>query len=299
MNPFKIPSVFDKFAQYLKDKGAKEKTIVNKLQIIKAVYHANNSDILLISDYNRLHEAIIQTENIRAWGRNTTYKAFVYFKEFFFWASVREKIVGHNPIENRFDYKRSPKKESYVLRQEDSRKLWMNPFMSCRDVAIFIILEATGIRKGELCALNVGDVDFRQGQRFVHVKNGKRDGFRWIPISKLHATYLKIYINFLKSQNMADDNSPLFPKENGVRISGNRVHRIIRERGVKKNIRAYPHAMRHGYITELVEIGHDITTAQRLAGHANIRQTAEYTHLSPAFLRSKIDKISKNPVDKS
>lgn len=291
-NPFSLPSVFDKFAQYLKDKGAKPKTIVNKIQIIRAVYTANSRDMLLCREYNDLHHAIISTEKKRGWGRNTTYKAFVYFKEFFFWASVREKIVGHNPIENRFDYKRSPKKEAYVLRQEDSKKLWMNPFMSCRDIAIFIILEATGIRKGELCALNVGDVDFRQGRRIVHVKNGKRDGFRWIPISKLHAAYLKIYLNFLKAQNLAKETDPLFPREDGERLSGNRVHRIIRERGIKKNIRAYPHALRHGYITDLIERGHDIATAQRLAGHANIRQTAEYTHLSAEFLKSKIDGIS-------
>ena len=84
---------------------------------------------------------------------------------------------------------------------------------------------------------------------------------------------------------------PLFPREDGKRLSGNRVHRMIRERGLEIGVRAYPHAKRHGYITENIENGMPIEVARELAGHANINQTADYTHLSLEHTKKEVDKI--------
>lgn len=293
----------EKYANYLfYDAGLKPKTIQNKKQLLSALYKKHGGEILWISQYNDIHKLIIETGEQgvkKPWDRNTTRKCFSYMKHFYWWANQRAQIIPHNPMAQGFEYRRGPRKEPKVLRRDVWQRLWTSPFMKVRDVAIHILFEATGVRKSELTSLNVGDVDFRSGQRFIHIKNGKRDGYRWIPISKRYAMYMRIYVEFLKEQGMSGPECPLFPREDGKRLSGNRVHRMIRERGQKIGVHAYPHAKRHGYVTEAIEDGMPIETVQTLAGHANINQTAEYTHLSSKHLMRQIDTIGEHAYTKA
>lgn len=285
----------EKYTNYLVyDLGLKKSTVKSKRCCLALLYKIQGSEILEISNYNDIHELIVKTAQAGSkhpWGRNNTYKCFTYMKDYYWWAFFRAQIIKHNPMSDGFKYRKAPQKEPVVIRKELWQKLWASPFMSVRDIAIMIMFEATGVRKSELTSLNVGDVDFRSGARGCHVKHGKMDKFRWIPIPKRYAMYLRIYVSFLKEQGIAGPEMPLFPTEKGTRISGNRVHRMIRERGQEIGVHAYPHAKRHGYVTQLVEDGTPIAVAQQLAGHANINQTASYTHLSSRFLRDEVDKV--------
>lgn len=287
----------EKYANYLyHDLGLKYSTVKNKLSQLGLLYMVYKGDILQINNYNQIHDLIIQAGakgSKHPWDRNTTYKCFSFMKDFYWWAKYRAQIIEHNPLADGFKYRKGPRKEPVVLRKQEWQRLWASPFMTVRDVAIMIMFEATGIRKSELTSLNCGDVDFRSGQRGVHVKHGKRDGFRWIPISKTYALYMRIYYSFLKEQGLAAENMPLFPRLDGKRLSGNRVHKMIRQRGQDCGIHAYPHAKRHGYVTELIEDGAPLKVAQEIAGHANINQTAEYTHLSFKYTKKEIDKIGQ------
>jgi len=290
-------NTLEKYAHYLaNDLNLKRKTIENKVYLLKSLYALHGGEILWIPEYNTIHGLILRAaeKGVRKpWDRNTTYKAFTYMKDFYWWAKHRAQIIPHNPMAEGFKYRKGPKKEPTVIRKELWQRLWASPFMTVRDVAIMILFEASGIRKTELTSLNVGDVDFRSGRRGIHVKHGKRDGFRWIPISRSNALYMRIYLSFLKEQGLAEPHMPLFPREDGVRLSGNRVHKMIRERGLDVGVRAFPHAKRHGYVTEMVEAGAPLAVVKELAGHAHINQTAEYTHLSFEHTKKEIDKLKQ------
>ena len=290
--------MLEKYANYLyHDLGLKPSTVRNRIAQLALLYTIHGGEVLWIPDYNKIHNLIVKAGTVgvkKPWDRNTTYKCFVGMKDFYWWAKNRAEIIPHNPLEGGFKHRKAPRKEPVVMRKDLWQRLWASPFMSARDIAIMVLFEATGVRKSELTSLNVGDVDFRSGRRGVHVKCGKRDKFRWIPVTRTHALYLRIYVSFLKEQGIGSPECPLFPREDGKRLSGNRVHRMIRERGLEIGVRAYPHAKRHGYITEHIENGMPIEVAKELAGHANISQTAEYTHLSQEHTKKELDKISQS-----
>lgn len=297
MNPFATVSVFDKFAQYLKnDQNKKPKTVVNYTHHIKRLYYVFEDDLLKISDYNVIHDLILKAGERFKWSRNTVYKTFISARRFWTWAKYREKITSNFPfLPNRqgFDYQKSPKKEAYCVHEEQSKKLWAYPFNTLRDTAMIVLFEAVGLRTAELQGLNCQDVDFRSGRREVHVKNGKRDGFRHIAVKRDSAMVLRFYIYTLQMAGLAEPQKPLFPSPKGGRLTKGRIHRIVKNRGDKEGFAAYPHAIRHGAITRIVK-DHGLLVGQRTAGHSNINQTQEYTHLDHEFLREKIDE--KQPI---
>ena len=81
----------------------------------------------------------------------------------------------------------------------------------------------------------------------------------------------------------------LFPGQNPQKhLTTNCIHRTFK-RAVKKvgiNKRASMHSLRHSFATHLLENGTDIRFVQALLGHASIRSTVRYLHVSNAYLRS-------------
>jgi site-specific recombinase XerD len=54
--------------------------------------------------------------------------------------------------------------------------------------------------------------------------------------------------------------------------------------GIQKKIS--PHCLRHSYATHQLEAGVDLPTLQNLMGHADIRDTAIYLHVSKRHLQA-------------
>ena len=65
--------------------------------------------------------------------------------------------------------------------------------------------------------------------------------------------------------------------------------------------RVSPHLLRYSFATYLIENGADLPTVQALLGHADLRATSIYLHLSQPHLKAAgtlLDKIEMSSLDK-
>ena len=128
------------------------------------------------------------------------------------------------------------------------------------------------------------------GMRMQHVFSdhvvvrGKGEKERVVPLAPVVGTILDAYIN-----NERDDaSSPwLFFNAKGQALARQTVSlmlsRLVQELGITE--RLTPHTFRHMFATTLLERGMDLREVQLLLGHASIKTTQVYTHLTNTKLR--------------
>jgi len=154
-----------------------------------------------------------------------------------------------------------------------------------RDVAILELLYATGIRVGELCGLDVDDVD--RGRRVVRVF-GKGRKERTVPYGVPADAALGRWLATARSQLVAPGaGAALFVGARGGRIDQRAVRTMVHRRlaDVPGAPDLGPHGLRHTAATHLLEGGADLRTVQELLGHASLATTQIYTHVTAERLR--------------
>lgn len=148
-----------------------------------------------------------------------------------------------------------------------------------RDAAMFELLYSSGLRLGELIALDVDDgrLDLSQGEVTV---TGKGSRTRTIPVGAKAREALAAWLNSRSSMAAAGERA-LFVGGRGKRIAksvvGVRLKVWARERGLAE--RVHPHMLRHSFATHVLQSSQDLRAVQELLGHASISTTQVYTHL--------------------
>jgi integrase/recombinase XerC len=154
-----------------------------------------------------------------------------------------------------------------------------------RDVAILELLYATGIRVGELCGLDVDDVDHER--RVVRVL-GKGRKERTVPYGRPAEQAVSAWISSGRPQLARPGSGPaLFLGVRGGRIDQRAVRAMVHARltDVPGAPDLGPHGLRHTAATHLLEGGADLRTVQELLGHASLATTQIYTHVTTDRLR--------------
>jgi len=157
--------------------------------------------------------------------------------------------------------------------------------LGVRDVAILELLYATGIRVGELCGLDVDDVD--DERRVVRVL-GKGRKERTVPFGRPAEKAIARWLASGRPALAVDRSGPaLFLGARGGRIDQRAVRAMVHARivDVPGAPDLGPHGLRHTAATHLLEGGADLRSVQELLGHASLATTQIYTHVTTDRLR--------------
>ena len=162
--------------------------------------------------------------------------------------------------------------------------------LATRDRAILELLYGSGIRRAELADLNLDDVDFAAGVAQVTGKGNKR---RVVPLTEAAVMAMQSYLHVRPASN---DRAFFLSNRNG-RLCLRQVWKIVKDYAAQSGVdRATTHAMRHSFATHFIDGGGDVSSLQRLLGHANIATTQIYIDQSIAHLKKAFD--AANPRDK-
>jgi integrase/recombinase XerC len=155
-----------------------------------------------------------------------------------------------------------------------------------RDVAVLELLYATGIRVGELCGLDVDDLDHER--RVVRVL-GKGRKERTVPYGGPAQRAVDTWLRQGRPALARTGSGPaLFLGSRGGRIDQRTVRTMVHARlaDVPGAPDLGPHGLRHTAATHLLEGGADLRSVQELLGHASLATTQIYTHVTTDRLRA-------------
>ncbi len=153
-----------------------------------------------------------------------------------------------------------------------------------RDRAILETLYSTGMRVGELCALNM---DSLKPNRTVAAR-GKRKKERIAPLGKPAVKAIQAYLRRRKEIcKTIKEPEALFISRVGRRMTDRavryRISACLKKAGIDKKVG--PHTLRHSVATHMLNAGADLRVVQELLGHSSLATTQIYTQVSTERLR--------------
>lgn len=166
-------------------------------------------------------------------------------------------------------------------------------FCAVRDNVILELLFSTGIRIGELVALNVSDVDVDRRQ--IQITGRATRGRAVTLSSETMPDALRQYLELRAERSLSTP--ALFVGRSGTRLTIYSIENIFKKHVRLAEIKRHvtPHALRHTMAAQLVSSGADIREVQEILGHASILSTQVYTRL-PIQKRGRTAAPAARPV---
>jgi integrase/recombinase XerD len=178
--------------------------------------------------------------------------------------------------------------EEAILQSPVKYKASSGDYRALRDLALIDLLFATGMRVGEVSALDIRDFFAREAAFRVQGKGG-RDRLAFI----VDEETVRIQRAHLEARGSIKTESPaLFLNASCGRLSTQGITNVIARlrRGARIKRHVTPHMLRHTVATLLLRNGLDIRVVQEFLGHASIATTQRYTHVTKEHMVRELRK---------
>ncbi len=135
-------------------------------------------------------------------------------------------------------------------------------------------LYQTGMRRAELCALKLDDVDFTKKELRV---TGKGNKVRLIPVSDALLQELENYLQTRKPLEASQMHFFIGPR--GKKLNDKFVYSAVNSylSLVSTKKKKSPHILRHSFATHVLDNGAEISKVKKILGHASLASTQVYT----------------------
>ncbi len=165
---------------------------------------------------------------------------------------------------------------------------------------LFMLELATGLRRGELLALEWSDVDLKTGELRIYKQLSRIDGQLYITTPKTKASIRTIVLpqpilEMLRRYHQSAENRWLFPSPKKYDCPreptavAKRMHTMLEKSGCK-SVRF--HDLRHTFATLALENGMDIKTLSTIIGHVSSATTLDiYSHITTEMQINAADRI--------
>jgi integrase len=199
---------------------------------------------------------------------------------------VRAGVMESNPLDG-VPRPRSREQRDKWMPEREAMKV-LDVLKQPIERAVFMICYRAGLRRGEVQALKLSDVDLKN--RMLRVFSTKNRTTRHVPISEELARHLEECLG-LRPEAELDE---FFVTKRNRPVGKSTLDRWFRRWMVEAGLvdRGYRlHDLRHSAATNWVRNGLNVVELARLLGHRSLESVGRYLHHAMDETRSKVDAI--------
>lgn len=205
-----------------------------------------------------------------------TVNMHLYALKSFYDFLVEEEIISGNPVLTRRLHVAKPKHKPAFLTDQQVQAILeyflLTKFRTDAPDAVKIML-ATGLRISEVVVLQPRDVVLQDSRIFVHVRHGKGDKERYVPV--VDEDVAMRLLELCKERIN-------WPKL--LRVTKGGLSDACQRCAKATDIHFHAHRLRHTLATRLLAQGYPLDVVQEVLGHENIATTRRYAATLPRAL---------------
>jgi len=198
--------------------------------------------------------------------------------------------------------------QAKVLSEKEVRKVLLyiaSHKHAARNRAMFVVLNATGMRVGELAAIRLCDVLAPTGEIVEEIRlsadQTKGSRGRVVVLNQKAQEEIKNYLmtrfklKDLMAVTMTDTSRALFTTQKNPNRGfspstlAQHFHYMYKGAGISG---ASSHSSRRSFITKLSEMGVSVRVLMDLAGHRSLSVTQKYIESNPKLMRSAVELLA-------